>query len=234
MPDDVFIASYPKSGNTWMRFIVASLQHRDDSINFTNIHLYSPEVGKSCTAALKAVSPRLIKTHGLFNPSLPKVIYLVRDGRDVYVSYYYYLKNSLPSDMSFREFLRDWPLPFGRWSDHVLSWLDNFNGGSMLVIRYEELHEHAQACVRRVADFMGLHVDDESIEEAVGKTTFLRMKEAERTFGRGAKKTGPEIFMRKGVVGDWQNLFDEEAKNVFKKRECGALIRLGYEDNVSW
>jgi len=36
-PDDLFLVSYPKSGNTWCRFMLAQIMHPDLKIDFTNI-----------------------------------------------------------------------------------------------------------------------------------------------------------------------------------------------------
>ena len=37
-PDDTFIVSYPKSGNTWTRFLVANLAYPNQKVDFTTIN----------------------------------------------------------------------------------------------------------------------------------------------------------------------------------------------------
>ncbi len=44
----------------------------------------------------------------------------------------------------------------------------------------------------------------------------------------------PTSFYRKGVAGDWKNLFDERDKEIYKEEAGELLIRLGYENNGSW
>ena len=37
MDGDTFIVSYPKSGNTWIRFLIAHLVYKNEENNFANI-----------------------------------------------------------------------------------------------------------------------------------------------------------------------------------------------------
>src|SRR5215472_10086604 len=88
-PDDTFIVSYPRSGNTWTRFLIANLLHPDEPVTFANIETIIPDTSALSSRALKRVPrPRLIKTHEYFEPRYRKVIYLVRDPRDMAVSLY--------------------------------------------------------------------------------------------------------------------------------------------------
>ena len=234
LPDDVFLVSYPRSGNTWLRFVLATVLYKDAEINFTNIHKYSPEVNRFGRDCLGQGMPNFIKSHEHFNPDFPKVVYVVRDGRDVYVSYYHYLKNKLPAGMPFRDFLL-WDLkPHGNWADHVGSWLDGVSGQKLLLCKYEEMHLDPVATVRRVCDFSGVDADLESIRIALEKCTYNRMKESEINSGRGKYETGPEVFMRKGQIGDWKNYFADDEKKIFKAKENEALVKLRYEKNATW
>lgn len=233
LPDDIYLVSYPKSGNTWLRFILANLLNKKEQINFTNIHQYSPEEGKTLTLKECANKPRFIKSHSIFSPSFPKIIYIARDGRDVYVSYYHYLKSSLPPDTSFKDFLNNGPFRYGRWSDHITSWLDNCNQ-PFLVIKYEDMQTAPLITMRKIVNFMGIEEDDPNIETALEKSSFKKMQTLEKKFGRGTQKTGPEVFMRKGKTGNWREYFYDEEKEIFKKKDALSLTRLQYEDTNNW
>ena len=232
LPDDTFLVSYPRSGNTWLRFILANLIYVDENINFTNIHKYCPEADKLQDFTSPKKTARIIKSHAPFNPSFPKVVYIVRDGRDAYVSYYHYLKNDVSKEASFYHFLKEGSMPYGRWNDHVLSWLNHKN--PLLIIRYEDLCCDPLSTVRTVMNFTNIAVADNDINKALEKSTFNKMQEIEKTYGRGEYKSGPEIFMRKGQIGDWKNYFGEEEKAVFKQNENNALIKLCYENSEGW
>src|SRR2546426_5032921 len=83
-PDDTFIVSYPRSGNTWTRFLVANLLHPETAATFAKIERLVPDAEAQSSRYLRKLpSPRAIKSHSYFNPRYPRVIYIVRDPRDV-------------------------------------------------------------------------------------------------------------------------------------------------------
>lgn len=88
-PDDTFIVSYPRSGNTWTRFLVGNLISPDQPATFANIERLVPDAEAQSSRYLKRVPrPRVIKSHQYFDHRYPRVIYIVRDPRDVALSYY--------------------------------------------------------------------------------------------------------------------------------------------------
>src|ERR1700731_2715694 len=76
-PDDVSLVSFPKSGNTWVRFLTANLLHPETPASFANIHelVPAPE-GTSKKIFDRTPRPRLIKSHTCFDPEYPKVVYI--------------------------------------------------------------------------------------------------------------------------------------------------------------
>ena len=52
--------------------------------------------------------------------------------------------------------------------------------------------------------------------------------------GRTRGQEDPTSFFRKGIAGDWRNVFTEQDKVLFKKEAGDLLIRLGYEKDDSW
>ena len=89
--DDIFLVSYPKSGNTWLRFLLAYclFDIEPGRVNFHNIENFIPDMYVNWPNRNLA-RPRIIKSHEKFTKNYPRVIYLYRDGRDVMVSYYYH------------------------------------------------------------------------------------------------------------------------------------------------
>src|SRR5690349_25152573 len=87
-PDDVYLVSYPKSGNTWVRFLIANLIS-EEPITLLNIEQRIPSVYILPDRELRRVRrPRLLKSHECFVSRYRKVIYTVRDPPDVAGSYY--------------------------------------------------------------------------------------------------------------------------------------------------
>lgn len=217
-----------------MRFILANLySDSDEKIDFTNIYEYSSETGKKDRTKRKTNGLKIIKSHDTFRENYNKVIYIIRDGRDVYTSYYFYLKNSLPQGTTFNDFLLKIPGQYGRWSEHVHSWMEK-KPDNILCLRYEELKRDLLSIVRSVIDFCGVEERDGSINDAIARSDFSFMSELERKHGRGIYKSGPDVFMRKGEVGDWKKMFDDDSKNIFKDMEGDTLIKLGYEMDHNW
>jgi hypothetical protein len=52
----------------------------------------------------------------------------------------------------------------------------------------------------------------------------------------GGRRRGQEAasFFRKGIAGDWKNVFTEQDKRVFKAAAGDLLVELGYEENNDW
>ena len=43
-PDDTLVVSYPRSGNTWTRFLIANLRYPNLEVDFTNIEKLIPDM----------------------------------------------------------------------------------------------------------------------------------------------------------------------------------------------
>lgn len=237
-PDDVFLVSYPKSGNTWVRFLIANLINKnpEDIVDFHSVQKIVPEVIRNNEFLDKLERPRVIKSHGTYT-EYPKVIYLVRDGRDVYVSYYFYRLNRLGENISFYDFLKRQDHYPCLWKNHVESWLFRQNNRSkILLVKYEDILLDCRQVLNRIINFIGLQVTEEQIIGAIAGSKFDNMRKLEKQRGRPYKEEekGPDIFMRQGQQGNWHDFFGIEERRIFKFREGNTLIKLGYEKNHNW
>ncbi|MEW6192543.1 MAG: sulfotransferase domain-containing protein [Bacillota bacterium] len=235
-PDDVFIVSYPKSGNTWVRFLIANLlRQKNEEIDFHTVHQYIPEVGRHEEIIARQSRPRIMKSHSLYRPEYPKVIYIIRDGRDVYVSYYFHRLKDLPPGTTFKDFLKCKDHYPCSWGKHVSSWLFRKHQLSkILVVKYEELINDCTGQLKRMADFIGLDPKEDELRYAVEASSFQNMQRLELEKGRPYQNEGPEVFVRKGKPGNWKEFFGPEEKAIFKSRDGKMLIKLGYETNNEW
>ena len=108
--DDAFIVSFPKSGNTWTRFLIANLLHPEQPADFSNIDRLIPESeGLTRNELNRVPRPRIMKSHEYFDPRFRKVIYIVRDPRDVAVSQfqYYRKRRRIADDYPIEKFVSD-------------------------------------------------------------------------------------------------------------------------------
>ena len=131
-PTDIFIGSYPRSGSTWLRFMLLEILVGQAS-SFTNTNEMLPDLGNhEAGAPLLPGGGRVIKTHEPFRAKYRKAIYLVRDPRDVVLSEFaYQTALGLTQDdfgIYVERFLKGRVNPFGTWTNHATSWMDAADG----------------------------------------------------------------------------------------------------------
>src|ERR1700691_1065530 len=168
-PDDVFVVSYPRSGNTWTRFLIANLMYPRENVSFANIERLIPDTSSQSNRALKRTPrPRIIKTHEYFDHRYPKTIYIVRDPRDVALSYYDFqrkyrqIEDDYPLDRYVDDFVSgrlisaDW----GTWAENVASWVyTRSHGKDFLLLHYEDMIKDTASELLRIAVFLGMEAD---------------------------------------------------------------------------
>jgi hypothetical protein len=242
-PDDVFLVSYPKSGNTWMRFLLGNYFIND--LDFVSCLSLIPDFHMNPEQCSNVkMRPRFIKSHFAYTPVYPNVVYIVRDGRDVTVSYYYYLqkKEQLAAGAPFGYYFDNFTLKgipgFGTWSEHVESWLNRSKDVRLLLIKYEEMLCDPGSALAKVLRFSGIEADWGRIRGAVEKSTFERMRKLEQQqqseyFDKNGGNNKKFRFMRKGVAGDWRLHFSRENEESFMKQHGKTLKSLGYCESAS-
>jgi hypothetical protein len=174
-------------------------------------------------------TPTLFKTHELPQPRYRRVIWLVRDGRDVMVSYFHHL-SALKSPLADWEKLAIgdgiFPCP---WHEHVDAWLANSHESDLMIVKYEMLKTDPVRELRRISKFVGLERDASALKFAARTSAFQVMKEKELKFG-WANSAWPKdkAFVRKGQIGSYKEEMPSRALEMFMERSAKALARLGY------
>jgi hypothetical protein len=236
---DTFLVSYPKSGNTWLKFMLTHLLTGLEA-DFDHDSAVIAEVGDHRGAP--GVLPgggRLIKSHepyaGPTKRVYRKAIYLIRDGRDVAVSYYYTLIRRGLYEGEFGPFLRlflggavDGYRP---WHEHVESWLDSplRQGGSLLVVKYEDLLKEPVESLSAAMTFLGKPVARERAEETVGTYSVEGMRQREQGSRFHERQKRRDImFVRRAESGDWVRTFTPDDEELFSRVTGDLLQRLGY------
>ncbi len=183
-PNDIFLVSYPRSGNTWIRFLVGNLLNTSDPITFANVERRVPTIYAWPDRTLRTL-PRILKSHECFDPRYPRVVYILRDPRDVVVSFYYYLlkmrvlHDGYSMDDFVARFIKADVVPYadrwGCWEDHVLSWLRLRMGKpNFVLIRYEDLAANPARELAKLSPLLGVDPTPEIIERAVSACSAVR------------------------------------------------------------
>ena len=227
--DDILLASYPKSGNTWTRFLIANLVHPDREVSFGNLHrlVLDPDVSVKRDFD-RAPPPRIVRTESSFDPRYRRVIYVVRDPRDVVVSQYHYLRTlaSIGNEFPLEEFVERFLAGeinrhLGSWGENVGSWLaTRSRHPGFLLLRYEDLVSGTARELTRVADFAGLPATPESIARAVERSSAEKMRESE-------KKQKENAIPAKS--GGWRNDLREPQIARIETAWGDIMTCLGYE-----
>ncbi len=234
-PADAFLASFPKSGNTWVKFMLGELLS-GTATDFDTAEQLVPDVGAHHSAArLLPNQGRLIKTHephvGSWARAYKRSIYIVRDGRDVAVSYYFsMLRTGLfegPFEDFLKEFLEGRVGGFGSWQDHVSSWVHQ---QGLCLLRYEDLLLDPVAGLAKATDFLGLDVSPETLETIAADNTADAMRSKEKGSRIDRERVRSDInFVRAAKSGGWQEHFDDRSSALFEQRAGDAMRLAGYD-----
>ncbi len=218
----VWIASWPRSGNTLVRLLLRHLYAVPtpsvyDGLDKTECRL----AGMLDELSAVAGETSFAKTHDFPRESDDSsAIYVVRDGRDAAVSYANYLRDGLggPVDpgATVGELLEQIIAgdPFGGWSAHVTAWTTR-RAGRTVVIRYEQL---VQQPVEIIANAM----------VALGVDLHLRADAQLPSFAALHERW--PVFFRRGKTGGWREVMTPRLHALFRARHGDAMRRLGYID----
>lgn len=183
-PRDIFIATYPKCGTTWMQQIVLLLLHHGqaDAVKphpelqtqapwLEACYLRTPRFGGPCPY-LDSEMLRCVEEHGgrrVFKTHAPRqlapagdydVVYVARNPKDCCNSFFAHLK-SLPNyeySGDFDHFVHHAFLPgkceFGSWLDHHVGWWRRKRRIHYLF--FENLKSDPRSEIRKLAHFLGI------------------------------------------------------------------------------
>lgn len=251
-PTDTFLVGHPKSGNTWLAYMLAILQRGDraEEITLANIGDWIPTIHHRDQVIARHADlpdPRIFRQEEPRWPELyPRVIFLTRDPRAALLSYYhmYLVFHGVdPEEVSQAEFIREylekgriesWEPYLVRWDRQARYWMDRARrrADEVLVVKYEEMVDDRAEVLRRVASFLDLAYSDEALDRAVRRGSFQAMRGDEERHGaqalRRAKGTGR--FIRKGEVDSWKEEMPRDVAEAITETFRPVMRDLGYID----
>jgi len=247
-PDDMFLVSYPRSGNTWTRFLLGNLINPNEPLTFSNIESRIPEIYFNRDRVLRQLPrPRMLKSHECFQPHYPRVIYVVRDPRDVAVSFYHHnvkagiVRDDYPMASFVPRFITgEFDRKFGSWRDNVLSWITLRNESEkFLLLRYEEMKSNSEGTLLQLAAFLEScsfrQIDSrpETLRHVVELSSPERMRELEKKeaadwiLTKNTRQDKP--FVRSAMAGGWKAQLAPESVAAIEEAWGDLMQRLGYE-----
>jgi hypothetical protein len=231
--DDIFIVGYPKSGNTWFRFLTAGAIYGVDIEYAPSVLVYDMVPDIHYLPYYKRFhTPMFFKSHHLPQPQYKRVVYLVRDGRDVMVSYFHHLQALQGSQVGFSDLIHNnIQLGYGKWHDHVEAWLENPYQSQMIIIKYEDLLSQPVVELMRFCDFVGVQRTEALLQHVIQTTAFseLQKKETERSnFRESPMWPDNKSFFRRGKSGSYKDEMPQEILDEFLHQAGETLRKLGY------
>lgn len=238
---DIVIATYPKAGTTWMQQIVAQLIFDGEDVPVGEL---SPWVeyrqnppGPLLQSLEQQQHRRFVKTHLtldtlVFSPAA-RYIYVVRDGRDVALSFHQFHSRMPPRpgldrlDPDLRTFFNHWldrdGYPYHSFFAHIQGWWNVRHLPNVLPVHYAKLKVDLAGQIRRIADFLDAEIDELRLPLIVEHCGFAHMKRNAEALAptRAAVMTGGKAsFFRSGASGGWRAVLTDE--DSAKYEDCVA------------
>ena len=247
-PDDIFLVSYPRSGNTWTRFLLGNLIDQNNPVTFSNIEARIPEIYFNPDRWLRRLPrPRMLKSHESFQPHYPRVIYIVRDPRDVAVSFYHHnvKARNIPDDYPMVQFVPrfiagEFDPKFGSWRDNVLSWtVLRKDDPGFLLLRYEDMKRDTAGVLSSVVAFLDrssfrkIDSNPEALRRTIELSSAENMRALEKqeasswVLTKGTRSDKP--FVRSATSGGWKTQLAPESVEAIESAWGGLMQELGYD-----
>jgi len=247
-PDDVYLVGYPKSGNTWLNFMVACLRAaRPEDVDFETVeqHFVADIYFNDAQVLSGLARPRYLKSHESYDVRYPKVVYIVRDPRAVAVSYYHHsigLQNigeDYPLEKFVNSFMHGGCDGYGTWKEHVRGWLDagRRNEERILIVRYEDLKLDTERELAKIAAFLCIDANEDKIRAAVmwaRPGNMRKLESATRMLESPVFSNfkGDRFFVRNATSDGWKQELDDESRQRVEADWGDVMRELGYMDNA--
>jgi Sulfotransferase domain len=248
-PTDVFLVGHPRSGNTWLAYMLAILLQRGDvdgHVTVANIGRFVPvthERDASVADHGDLADPRIFRNERPQHPDLyPRTVFIVRDPRAVLVSYFHYYATlarhpDLDLDTFVGRYLADGCIASFeprviRWDVQAADWLRRARSRPVLIVRYEDLHADRAALLPRIARFCDLPDHGAPMVSAIERGAYERMRSEEAQHGvEPQHPPDPPArgwFFRQGRMDGWRDELPDTSARAIEREFADVMRMLGY------
>jgi hypothetical protein len=219
---DIYVVTYQKSGTTLTQMVLYQMT-TNGSMDFEHLYEVSPWCRYSAFTNREMRSAgerRVIKTHDeyemLKNIKKGKFVFVIRDCLDVISSLHEHIKDYSNPSVDFTELsnrkMKD-------WFEYNAIWMKNENNLDILYIHYEDLITDKREAVMKMAAFLDITINEETMERVIDRTSFEFMKKNESKFGEQPEHWKVyNNFIRKGKAGEGKVKFTTEQLESYKTR----------------
>jgi len=242
MDKKLLITGYPKSGNTWAGFLLSYI------LNGKYVDLHNPDKNNDKRSWVnnlvngnlnhKSFFTEIVKTHDLATnvnklDQYSDIVLIIRDPRDICVSYYFYKYNFTPllrGDNKRFNIKNNYFVKYFLWKKHLLKtakeWAfhsNSWDANRPYIIKYEDLKKNPQDEIKKLLNCLRIEVNPQLIDTAIEEFAFEKLSR-----GRIAGEENRNDFFRKGIVGDYKNHFKKFDNWLFLKSISGTMKKFNY------
>ncbi len=227
--NDVFLISYQNSGSNWLRNLIYESitgKNPNKKLGKEDARKRFPVLGnhkKAKQIKINKEKIRLIKSHSPFRGEYngKKVVYLVRDPRDVVVSKYkkklkkgYNIKSK---NKEIKKFVQGKLMSEGKWNQHVRSWLNASKQGKidLCLVRYVDLKKNTEKELKKIMDFLNANRAEKNIRQAIKDNKIEKMRKS-------------NFRARKGQPGNWRKELNKNQARKIKQEFKKTMEKLSY------
>lgn len=247
-PTDVFLVGHPKSGNTWLAYMLGIAMQKnfgDKRISLANVQEFLPAVhatDKAIASYEYLASPRIFRNETPRYPELyPKTIYIMRDPRSVMVSYYHHALHdtgeygwgleAFVDEMLTHGCIRRLEPELVRWDRHVNYWLERSKQQPVKFVRYEDMKRDRRRVLKEVLEFVGIACDETDVALAVEQGSFENMRKNEETYGAepySGTRGERGYYVRTGKVDGWKQELTPDLGKRIENEFAEVMKKVGY------
>jgi hypothetical protein len=217
----IVVFGLPKSGNVWLVSLLSDYTGLQPIDPFTDTDACG--VGMCHLPYSEDIASRADFIHG---------VYLVRDLRDVIVSYFWnaqteWFQKTLPSFhySTIEQFYYEWFLPRIVPFHCILTHAEGFTTRGVPPILYERLYDDPAGELGRLIKRLGLHFDPERVAKVVERNTIDRLRKS----GKQLDVFVPSTHFRKGGYGHYRQELPPKIIAHVNEIFGDVLKRWGYD-----